>query len=369
MRFLLLAVAVLTAGSVALASAISAQAPPARFFGTITIDGQLAPTGTTVLTEVNERDCGSGQVTTNPERGAGFYIVDAASEANVAGCAGLNRIVFFRVGTRYAAEIGCFEVGKFTELNLTISGVAPRPTPAPGQCGSEVPPSPEPTPAPTPTATPAPPPPPAATPFSLSVLDMGQPCIPVAPALLCDAARQALWTGDQAAWRARFEAEARPAPTADDVFVATLTFRVEAGDPATIGAIAEQLGWAHVRIIASRFRGVTPTELDEWVEVKNLGGGAQDMSGWSVRIEGSALSWRFADGFILDPGVACKFYTGTPRPDSCSGSSSIAERGVLDNNSGTISLWVNFLDLKANEVRYNADPAQQPPPPNLQGFS
>jgi hypothetical protein len=160
----------------------------------------------------------------------------------------------------------------------------------------------------------------------------------------------------------------QPAPTPDQTFDATLSFRVEAGDPGAISAIAQALGWPHVRILASRYRGVTANELDEWVEVKNLGGGSQDMTQWSVRVEGTNIRWTFQDGFTLQPGQACKFYTGAPMADPCPGSSNVATSGVLPNTSGTLTLWVDFLDLLAIRTSYNADPNMQPPPPNLQGF-
>jgi len=198
---------------------------------------------------------------------------------------------------------------------------------------------------------------------------MNQPCIPAEGTRTCAAERLALWNGDQAAWGARFQAQGRPAPSADDVFVATLTFRVEAGDPATIGAIAQAVGWPHVRINAVRFRGREANEADEWIEVKNVGGAAQDMGGWSVRIPGTMISWNFADGFTLQPGQACKFYVGNPGADPCAGTRNVADRGVLPNDQGTVELWVNFLDLRAIRVSYSADPNNQPPPPNLQGFS
>jgi hypothetical protein len=217
----------------------------------------------------------------------------------------------------------------------------------------------------------APPPPsvPAVSRFSVSILDMSQPCIPAAGQRVCDPERLALWNGDGAAWRARFQAQGRPAPSPDEVFNATLAFRIEAGDPAFKAAHAKMLGWPHVRINAARYRGREAAELDEWVEVKNHGGAAQDMSGWSVRLPGTIVAWNFAQGFVLEPGQACKFYVGPPGADPCPGSRNIAAQGVLPNDQGTLELWVDFLDLRADQVTYNADPANQPPPPNLQGFS
>jgi len=162
--------------------------------------------------------------------------------------------------------------------------------------------------------------------------------------VICDAERTRLWNGDA-------------------------TMRLAVGDPATLADLAQAMQWAHVRINAARFRGRASTELDEWVEVKNLGGAPQDMGRWSVRVEGTPFRWTFADGFVLEPGQACKFYTGAAMAEPCGGSSDIAPMGVLPNEGGLLTLWVDFLDLKAIEVRYAADPTRQPPPPNLQGFN
>jgi hypothetical protein len=93
------------------------------------------------------------------------------------------------------------------------------------------------------------------------------------------------------------------------------------------------------------------------------------MTQWSVRVEGTNIRWTFEDGFVLQPGQACKFYTGTPGADPCPGTRNVASSGVLPNTSGTLTLWVDFLELKAAEARYDADSNNQPPPPNLQGFS
>jgi hypothetical protein len=344
------------AGLAALARPSYAQAPPTRFFGTLTIDGAPAPVGTRVIAELANKDCSSYPPAANTQ-GAGRYLVDAFG--SLPDCGGDDAPVFFRVGNRYAAETGIYVSGSFVELNLTISGAALKPV-IPGAAPAA-------TPTPAPSATPAPTP--SAAPFVLAIVDMNQPCIPVANNPVCDSTRKLLWNGDAAAWRTRFAEEGKPEPNADEVFVATLEFRIRAGDPAGIAAVAQGLGWPHVRIMGSRFRGVTPTELDEWVEIKNVGGASQDMTGWSVRIEGQDQRWTFRDGFVLEAGQACKFYTGEARADSCPGSTNIATRGVLPNEAGVLSLWVDYFDLKANEVRYSANPVQQPPPPNLQGFS
>jgi len=363
MRAVLFAAAILAAAVVGIVSLTgTAEAIPNRFYGFVTIDGNRAA-GTVVTAEINDKDCSS------PVQGSTFegYNIDVNSDDITSGCGGVGSpIIFFKVGSRYASQIGCFMPGTFTELNLTISGAAQKPTPAPGQCGVSASPSPTPSASPSPTPTPSPSSDPS---FSVSVLDTNSPCIPAAGSTICDATRQMLWTGSQAAWTARYEMMGRAAPTPDQVFDATIVLRVESGDPGAIAAIAQQLGWPHVRINAARYRGVTANELDEWVEVKNFGGGEQDMTNWSVRVEGTMIRWTFGDGFVLQPGQACKFYTGTPGADPCPGSSNVATSGVLPNSSGTITLWVDFLDLLAIRTSYNTDSNNQPPPPNLQGFS
>jgi hypothetical protein len=201
------------------------------------------------------------------------------------------------------------------------------------------------------------------------VIDLGSPCIPASGQALCDDTRQKLWTGDQATWTARYQEQGRNAPTPDQVFEQTFGLRIESGDPAAISAVAQGLGWPHLRIVASRFHGISTNQTDEWVEIRNLGGASQDMTGWSVRVVGSSVRWTFQDGFTMDGGQTCKFYTGDARQDSCPGSTNVSQSGVLNDQQGSISLWVDWLDLKADEVRYDSDPLHQPPPPNLQGFS
>ena len=363
MRYVMIAAVVIAVAVVGFAGVSEAQPPPRRFYGSLTIDGQPAPAGTRVIAEILDMDCSAYPPAANTLP-AGQYVVDARGGGP--GCGTEGATVFFKVGTRYAAQTGIYESGDFFQLDLTISGAATKPIVAgatPTVTATVAVATATPTPTPTPTPPPAPPP------FSVSILDLNQPCIPAPGQVVCDADRTRLWNGDMTAWAMRFRAQGLPEPTPDQVFEQTFGFRIEAGDPAAIGAVAQGLGWPHVRINAVRFRGRASTELDEWVEVKNLGGAAQDMSGWSVRVEGSSTRWRFADGFVLEPGQACKFYTGAAMADPCGGSSNIASSGVLPNDGGTLTLWVDFLDLKAIEVRYAADPTRQPPPPNLQGFS
>jgi|GEM_PF-1084923 len=355
-----------------------AQAPPTIFYGNLIIDGAVAPAGTLVIAEIAGKDC-----STHPPiaftQAAGKYVVHAVG--SLPECGGDDAPVVFRVGTRYAAETGIYMSGIYAELNLTISGAAARPAVAVLAPVATATPTPTPTPTPAPTATPTPTPvstpeptpvptpTPSAPPlFTSAMLDLTQPCIPLAGQPVCDSARQRLWNGEVTAWTERLSNEGLPSGP-DEIFVAVLGFRITAGDPAGIAAVAQALSWPHLRITAVRFRGTPPDELDEWVELTNLGGAPQEMTGWSVRMENSDARWQFQDGFVLGAGLSCRFYSGAPRADACPGSSNIAQRGVLPNDAGVLQLWVDFLELKANEVRYNANPMQQPPPPNLKGSS
>jgi hypothetical protein len=355
MRFVMLAAAVVAFAAAGAAQVSLAQAPPTRFFGSITVDGQPATSGTPIEVEINGRACGSGSA-----RQVGMYVADAQAEGSIAGCGQPDSVVLFKVGQRYAAETGTFLSGEFKALNLTITGTGARPVVAaqPAAVAS---------PSPSPAGTPRPSPSPTAQTFSVAVLDLSSPCVPAAGAVVCDSARLRLWTGDTMAWTARFESQGRPAPTPDEIFTETFGFRIEAGDPAAIAAVATGMTWPHVRITGVQFRGSMANQRDEWVEVKNLGGASQDMSGWSVRVNGTPNSWRFADGFVLEPGQACRFYVGPAGANACGGASNIAPMGILDDSSGTISLWVDSLDWNVNEVRYVANPTNQPAPPNLQG--
>lgn len=361
MRLALLSVALIALTAFASGGRVDAQAsPPTRFFGTLTIDGQVAGPLTDVNAEVNGIIC---SVPKGIQLTQGInYAVDAESGATISGCGVDGQPVFFKVGNRYAAEVGTFASAQFVRLDLTISGAGARPivagaTPAPTPT-PEATPAATATPAPAATATPAP----AQLPFVQSVLDLNSPCIPELGASVCSAGRQALWTGDAAAWAAQ------GVTNADERFTRVFELRGREGDPAAVAAVAKGQGWPHNRIVGARYRDTGGTPFaGEWVEVRNLGGGDQDMTGWSVRVDGTQFAWRFADGFILRPDQSCRFYTLNAEANACPGSANINSTGVLDDQRGGLSLWVDFLDLRAITVTYAADRLLQPAPPNLQG--
>lgn len=226
----------------------------------------------------------------------------------------------------------------------------------------------------TPTATPATTTTPAPTPatptagYRAWAIDMNKPCIPVPDQNACDDERQRLWRGDSATWTARLTARGNARPSSDGVLLQAFLFRVTAGDPSAAAAVACNERWPHVRITAASAGDGGAGESGAWIEVGNLGGGAQDMGGWSLRIADDGPRRQFAAGFTLAPGQACRWYAGTQGEDACTGTSTETGSALTLADEGTLTLWVDGINLKANEVRYATDPARQPAPPNLRGL-
>jgi hypothetical protein len=336
-RTLLTVVAGAAIGLAGLVPSLLAQpGPPNRFYGSLTVDGAPAPVGTTVTAVVGGKECGSRTTDT-----AGQYVVDALAGSQTSGCGSPGAEVTFRVGSRTANEKGSWQGGVFTRLDLTVSSQSV-PNPAPS------------------------------APFTVARLNLDPntaQCIPPAGGQQCDATRQKLWNGDVDAWTAEQANEGNPAPTPDDVFVLTYEFRIGAGDPAAIKSLAQGLGWPKIYITAIRFKGGTAGEGDEYVEISNVGGAAQDMTGWRLHAVESGADFLFTDGSVLEPGATCRFYTGQPQADSCPGSVNVSDHGVWDDRAGSAELWYDPLALLADKTRYSADPANQPPPPNLRGVA
>jgi hypothetical protein len=344
MRRLLVVVLAGAALVIGSAAVLNAQpGPPNRFYGSLKIDGADAPIGTTVTALVNGRECGSR--TTDV---AGQYWVDVASSSQTPGCAEPGNTVSFRVGSRTAAETAQWNGGVFTRLDLTVSGTGAGAGAGAGAGGAGGA---------------------AQTAFSVSRMDFGGPCIPASGQSRCDENRMRLWTGDQAAWEAEFARQGRPAPSPDDVFLATYEYRIGAFDPAAIRSLAQGLGWPKVYITAIRYRGTGAGEADEYIEITNVGGAPQDMTGWRARAVESGTDFFFTEGTVLEPGATCRFYTNQTQADSCPGTINVSTSGVWNNTAGSAELWYDPLALLADSTRYSADPNNQPPPPNLRGVA
>jgi hypothetical protein len=222
----------------------------------------------------------------------------------------------------------------------------------------------QPSPSPTPTPTPSPTPSPAPTPSTFymeSALDLNAPCIPEAGRSACDATRRSLWNGEAAAWAARGVTDP------DARFNETVVFRVRAGDPAAIGNIAKVLGWPYLKVTLLRFA------QDELVEITNLGGGAQDLTGWTVRSPANGVEVALPAGRLLQPGERCFVHTGATNADPGARCYVITAArpdlpdGIWPDAGGSIVLFAGPLGLAADDTRYSADVGNQPPPPNLQG--
>ena len=95
--------------------AVSAQTPPtppSRFAGSVSINGQAAPTGTAVIALIGGVICGSGAV-----NAAGTYVLDVDA---IDSCGSSGLIVVFEINGVKAAESGTWKNDQLTVLNLSV---------------------------------------------------------------------------------------------------------------------------------------------------------------------------------------------------------------------------------------------------------
>ena len=305
---------------------LSAQRlPPHRFFGAVTLNGSPAPAGTTIEGRIESKSCGTSQVST-----AGRYVLDVEHATSTPGCGTGGATITFLVNGTAATQTARFRDGGFEQLDLTAGGGTPAPSGG----------------------------------FKLATLSLGdpRPCVPPAGQRQCDATRTALWNGEEAAWRER------GVTNPDARFNETVVFRVQGGDPAVISIIAKFLSAPYLQITAVRFVGDNPGQSDEYVEVTNLGGGSQDMTGWSVRSPLRNQRVGFPDGFVMAPDQRCRIYTATPQANSC-GNVAFTGSDVWPDDAGRAVLYYDALDLPGADTQYSADRNNQPPAPNLQGVN
>jgi hypothetical protein len=198
----------------------------------------------------------------------------------------------------------------------------------------------------TPTPSPAPRPPDRPR-YQEAVLDPNdESCIPNPGERLCEPERDALWNGDRAAWSRRGVVDQPPfTPFNGRVFEATVEFRIQAGSPPAIRNRSGIRGIPYLKVTRIRFVG------PEFFEITNLGGAAADLSRWTIRSRNAAFD--LPDGFILGAGEVRRFQP--PVAD------------MFPDDEDEVSLWIESLGQRVDAVRYSADPANQPPPPNLQG--
>lgn len=108
-----------------------AQTPPTRAFGTVTVDGQPAPPGTTVQALIGDKVCGEGEVRRVSDAIPRGYVVDVVSATQMQGCGTDGDRIIFKVGGKQANETAEFHTGTFLRHDLTVSGQVSTPTPGP----------------------------------------------------------------------------------------------------------------------------------------------------------------------------------------------------------------------------------------------
>jgi hypothetical protein len=132
----------LLGASVALAE--SPPNPPARFAGTVTVDGAKVPAGTVIEARIGSTSCGTAS--TFDQGGNANYVLDvpALDPGATPNCGTENAAVTFFVGGRQATQVGSWKNYQLNVLNLTVVQATATPT---GGTGT-----------PTATTTPKPPP-------------------------------------------------------------------------------------------------------------------------------------------------------------------------------------------------------------------
>ncbi len=114
---------------VALPRAVRAQTPPARFYGSVTLNGAPAPGGVEIVAYVGDVEC--GRTTTTDD---GRYVLDVSADGSVPGCGTDDATVRFVVNGMPADQTGVFQTGYFIPLDLSVGG-------APAAPAQEAPPS------------------------------------------------------------------------------------------------------------------------------------------------------------------------------------------------------------------------------------
>lgn len=115
------------------AEAQSPPTPPARFAGSVTVDGKAVPAGTVITATIGSVSCG---VTSTFNQGAeARYVMDvpALNPSDPGGpkCGADNSVITFTIGGTKAKETGSWVNSQLNILNLTATSNV-TPTPAPG---------------------------------------------------------------------------------------------------------------------------------------------------------------------------------------------------------------------------------------------
>lgn len=109
----------------------AAQAPPARparFVGSVTIDGTPAPAGTVIEARIGSASCGVTTVFTQGSEARYAFDVQALQPSGALNCGTDGATVTFVVGGKLAAQTGTWRDYDLNTVNLTV--VTPTPTPS-----------------------------------------------------------------------------------------------------------------------------------------------------------------------------------------------------------------------------------------------
>lgn len=88
------------------------------------------------------------------------------------------------------------------------------------------------------------------------------------------------------------------------------------------------------------------TQGDEYIEIKNTGGTAQNVAGWRVRAGSASQEFIFPAGSVLEPGAACRVYTNRSQSFSFN-----AKRAVW-NDAGDVGTLYDATGAMVAEYGY-----------------
>ncbi|OAI38727.1 hypothetical protein AYO38_09180 [bacterium SCGC AG-212-C10] len=113
---------------VTVVSAQAPPAPPARFVGTVSVNGAPAAAGTVIEARVGGASCGTTTVFMNGSEARYSIDVKGADTASAPGCGTDGAAISFIVGGATAAQSGTWRNFDLNTLNLTAGGAAATPT-------------------------------------------------------------------------------------------------------------------------------------------------------------------------------------------------------------------------------------------------
>jgi hypothetical protein len=126
----------LTANHPTGAAAESPPAPPARFVGTVKVDGANVAAGTLIEARIGSATCGIG-ATFNFGSDSRYQLDSPALDPGATpNCGTDGAVVTFYIGGKKAAETGSWRNFDLNTVNLTYTTPTPAPTPKPPVVGN-----------------------------------------------------------------------------------------------------------------------------------------------------------------------------------------------------------------------------------------